>query len=357
MFFFKFFYTFLFLFLINNQVFGNSSKNLIFFSDVQNDEFYQNVGIDHLFTMDGYQSLLNKYGFVIKIADGQYKEYIFDIQNIDEQYGDFFGNIIMHDLSKNTKQTVKFENRSQDLQFYVFVNDKISYFLQMFKGGDLAVWYESSGNSCFNEQNPQCNKFIGEEQIIGFTDRENNFTYEQLVKIYKEKLEEEKRVVEEEKRIKEQKLAEENKRLEEEQRERQRIYEQEIAKEEEERKKREAYEKTPERLLFKSYQSYITIKKFHDASILYVDYDQMSDARSQIKEIEKKLLELDNSINENILWEQAVSDNEQSYDANIMSIAKTNPTSQFEAIAKLSLLSLEEKYNQIIGSQPIEKDF
>ena len=177
----KIFITLFCVFFFNNSLFANNSKNLIFFSDVQNDEFYKYVGISHL----NFESLLNKHGLVIQNSQGQYQEFIFDIKEIDNRDGDFVGDLFITNTLTGTKKLAKFRSISNSLDFYILINGEINYFLQLFKGGDIAVWYESSGMRCFNEMNPQCNKLIEENKILGFTDRKNNFSYEELVQNYK----------------------------------------------------------------------------------------------------------------------------------------------------------------------------
>ena len=365
-----------------------ADKNIIFFADVEKDDYYKNLGINVFFQKQEFKNLINNYGFIIKNPKGYYVEYIFDVKKEDTQYGDYFGNFIAKNLKTGKLQTLKFKSNLDSLEFYLGDGNNVSYLLRLFYKGDQAVWYKSTGMNCFNEQNPQCNKIMGALEIPGFTDKKNNSTYIELVETHKKKVIKYKKIKAEEKRIKDLKreinqfgtpikknaekhklrtdyiiaLEEQLEKLKAEEAERVRIANEEREKRKiaERRKKEEKkrIDNLPENRLYSAYTFYISIKKFHEASSLYyVSSSQMAEAKSQIKAIEKKLLEKDSTINVDTIWERAARKIDGDFDANIMSIAKANPTEQFQSMAKIVIMGLTDVYNKLIGSKTTEKDF
>ena len=125
----------------------------------------------------------------------------------------------------------------------------------------------------------------------------------------------------------------------------------------EEYKRRQAIANRPGNVLFDSYGKYIALKKFHDANPIYVSYSQIREARTQVKAIEKKMLEKDKTINKDDLWERAASKSNKDYSASTMSMAKAQYTRQFAAIPKLLMIGLSGIYNKQIGPKKLKKDF
>ena len=89
----------------------------------------------------------------------------------------------------------------------------------------------------------------------------------------------------------------------------------------------------------------------------YVDSSKMREAKSQIIAIENILVEKDSTMNIDNIWNRAANKIDRELDANIMSIAAANPTKQFQAMATVFKLGLEDIYNKIIGPQKTIKDF
>ena len=83
----------------------------------------------------------------------------------------------------------------------------------------------------------------------------------------------------------------------------------------------------------------------------------MKEARSQIKAIEKILIEKDSAMNVDDIWNRAARKIDGDLDANTMSIAAANPTKQFQAMAKIFVLGLGDVYNKLLGPKKTEKDF
>ena len=67
--------------------------------------------------------------------------------------------------------------------------------------------------------------------------------------------------------------------------------------------------------------------------------------------------EKDSSINTDAIWERATRKIDSDYDASTMSIASSNPTNQFQAIAKLMIMGLADTYNKLSGPKKTKKDF
>ena len=373
--------------LLNTNAYA-ADKNIIFFADVEKDDYYKNLGINVFFQKEEYKNLINNYGFIIKNPKGYYVEYIFDVKKEDKQYGDYFGNFIAKNLETGKSQSLKFKSNKNSLEFYLGDGNNVSYLLRLFYQGDQAVWYKSTGMNCFNEQNPQCNKIMGALEIPGFTDKKNNSTYAELVETHKKKVIAYKKRKAEEKKIKELKreinqfgtpikrsaekhklrtdyittLEEQLEKLKAEEAERRRIAKEEEEKrriaEEKKKAEKKRIDNLPENRLYDAYTFYISIKKFHEAnSIYYVSSSQMSEARSQIKAIEKILVEKDSTINTEAIWKRAARKIDGNFDANTMAIAKANPSEQFQGMAKIYILGLTDVYNKLIGPKTTEKDF
>ena len=291
-------------------------------------------------------------------------------------------------MKTSKSESLKFKSNKNALDFYLGDGNNVNYLLRLFYQGDQVVWYQSTGMNCFNEQNPQCNKKMGALEIIGFTDRKNNSTYAELVETHKKKVIAYKKRKAEEKRIKELQreinrfgtpikrsaekhklrtdyivaLEEQLEKLKAEEAERRRIAKEEEEKrriaEEKKKAEKKRIDNLPENRLYDAYTFYISIKKFHEAnSIYYVSSSQMSEARSQIKAIEKILVEKDSTINTEAIWKRAARKIDGNFDANTMAIAKANPSEQFQGMAKIYILGLTDVYNKLIGPKTTEKDF
>ena len=248
------------------------------------------------------------------------------------------------------------KNKDLEMSFYLYGADNYKHKIIYYRRGQIA--------NCYNEMNPQCNKKIAEQNIIGFRDLKNNLTYEKLRDDYINKITKIRKEQEEKKKAELlKKQQEEQKRKEDEERRR---------KEEEERKRKvqEAREKeykakqefdsSPAGQLQNSYLDYLVIKNLYEAregyAVVYVNSQQMKAAKKKIKEIEKKIKELGN-INTDKIWNYATNIYKKKYDWSI-SMAKSSGvyTNQYSGIAKLSLISLDNIYKKVVGSS-IEKDF
>ena len=299
---------------------------------------------------------LTNYSYIVKNPDkDQEIEYIVAIKSEKKDAGwtVYSGNFTTINLKNGKSKTYKFSSR-EDSNSFAFLES--SLFLDV--RGSRATWYQYKGMTCKNEQNPQCMKRLAEVEIIGFRDLKNNLTYAEFVSNYKKKVAErnkkevEKTIAEIKARIEEEnRQAERNRKAGEQRAAEQRAAEQKIA---EERK----ISNLPENRLFTAYTFYISIKKFHEASsIYYVSNSQMREAKSQIKAIEKILVEKNSTMNVDSIWSRAASKIDGDLDANSMSLAAASPARQFKAMATIFILGLGDVHNKLIGPKSTEKDF
>ena len=247
-------------------------------------------------------------------------------------------------------------NKDLEMSFYLYGADNYKHKIIYYRRGQIA--------NCYNEMNPQCNKKIAEQNIIGFRDLKNNFTYEKIrddyinkiAKIRKEK-EEKKKAELLKKQQEEQKRKEEEDRRRKEQEAREKEYRE--AREKEYKAKQE-FDNSPAGQLQNSYLDYMIIKELHTAregyAVVYVNSKQMKEARRKIKEIDKKIKELGN-IDTDIIWNNAKDIYKKKYEWSIDMAKSTGAyTKEYSGIAKLSLMSLDNIYKKVIGSK-MEKDF
>jgi hypothetical protein len=332
-------------------------KNYIYFNDVRNYKNYKNVmSIAFERGKGSRKTNLDNISYILKSPDKDYEvEYVAKILKVKkDSYGTiYYGKFTATNLKTCESITYDFSNGAESRGF-AFLNSRL--FLKL--GWYDAQWYTNySGMTCQNEMNPQCMKKAAKVQVIGFRDLKNNYTYAQYGENYKTKVAKQKAIAEkkaEEKRILEAKKKKEmDERVAEQQRKRQKV---EQAKKEE-YKRRQAIANRPDNVLFDSYGKYIALKKFHDANPIYVSYSQISEAKTQVKAIEKKMLEKDKTINKDDLWERAASKSNKDYSASTMSMAKAQYTRQFAAIPKLLMIGLSGIYNKQIGPKKIKKDF
>ena len=340
-----------------NKKISNSSanNNYIYYSDIRDDKYYRKIGFFKRGKGARKVNLTN-YSYIVKSPDKDFEvEYIAAIESERKDAGwtVYSGNFTAINLKTNESKTYKFSTR-EDGSGFAFLESSLLLEIRF----PRATWYQYTGMTCKNEQNPQCMKRLAEVSIIGFRDLKNNLTYVEFVSNYKKKVAKEKRITEEKR------IAEEKERIEEEKRqaERTRIANEKKAAEELAQRKKYEEEKRianlPKNKLYDAYTFYISIKKFHEASSLYyVSSNQMREAKSQIKEIEKILIEKDNIMNVDNIWDQAANKIDGDLDANSMGIAAANPTKQFQAMAKIYILGLGDVYNKLIGPQKTEKDF
>ena len=333
------------------------NKNYIYFNDVRNYKNYKNVMSIAFERGKGSRNTnLDNISYILKSPDKDYEvEYVAKILKVKkDSYGTkYYGKFTATNLKTCKSITYDFSNGAESRGF-AFLNSRL--FLKL--GWYDAQWYTNySGMTCQNEMNPQCMKKAAKVQVIGFRDLKNNYTYAQYGENYKTKVAKQKAIVEkkaEEKRILEAKQKKEmNERVAESNRKRQKV---EQARKEE-YKRRQAIANRPDNVLFDSYGKYIALKKFHDANPIYVSYSQIREAKTQVKAIEKKMLEKNKTINKDDLWERAVSKSNKDYSADTMSIAKAQYTSQMAAIPKLLMIGLSGIYNEQIGPKKLKKDF
>ncbi len=333
------------------------NKNFIYFNDVRNYKNYKNVmSIAFERGKGSRKTNLDNLSYILKSPDKDYEvEYVAKINKVKkDSYGtSYYGKFTATNLKTCKSITYDFSTNAKSRSF-AFLNSRLYLSL----GWNEAQWYTNyTGMTCGNEMNPQCMKRAAKIKTIGFRDLKNNYTYAQYGENYKTKVAKQKAIAEkkaEEKRILEaKKRKEQEESYAEQKRERQRV---EQARKEE-YKRRQAIENRPDNLLFRSYGFYIAIKKFYNANPIYVSYKQMSEAKNQIKAIEKKMLEKDKTINKDDLWERAVSKSNKDYTASTMSIAKAQYSSRMAAVPKLLILGLSGIYNKQIGPKKLKKDF
>lgn len=69
----------------------------------------------------------------------------------------------------------------------------------------------------------------------------------------------------------------------------------------------------PSHVLLRSYYDYIVVKKCHDARIGYLSVDisdhELERARTAVRDLERKMVETDSSLDKDALWRRANSDN------------------------------------------------
>ena len=340
----------------------STNNNYIYYSDVINDKYFKKIKFFKPQYMGmgpkgGRKVNLTNYSYIVKSPDKDYEvEYIAAITSERENAGGwtvYSGNFTAINLKNGESKTYKFSTR-EDSNSFKFLESSLLLEIR----GPRARWYQFTGMTCKNEMNPQCMKRLAEVNIIGFRDLKNNLTYAEFVSNYKKK------VAERNKKAAEKKIAEEKARIEEENRqaernrkaEEQRVAEQKIAEEKIAEEKKIA--NLPKNRLYSAYTFYISIKKFHEASsIYYVSNSQMREAKSQIKAIEKILVEKDSTMNVDSIWSRAASKIDGDLDANTLSLAAASPTAQFQAMAKIFILGLGDVYNKLIGPKKSEKDF
>lgn len=339
----------------------STNNNYIYYSDVINDKYFKKIKFFKPEYMGmgpkgGRKVNLTNYSYIVKSPDKNYEvEYIAAIKSEREDAGwtVYSGNFTAINLKNGESKTYKFSSR-EDSNSFKFLES--SLFLEI--RDPRATWYQYTGMTCKNEQNPQCMKRLAEVNIIGFRDLKNNLTYAEFVSNYKKKVEErnkkaaEKKIAEEKARIEEEnRQAERNRKAEE-----KRVAEQKIAEEKIAEEKKIA--NLPKNRLYSAYTFYISIKKFHEASsIYYVSNSQMREAKSQIKVIEKILVEKDSTMNVDSIWTRAANKIDGDLDANTLSIAAASPTAQFQAMAKIFILGLGDVHNKLVGPKSTEKDF
>lgn len=248
------------------------------------------------------------------------------------------------------------KNKNLEMSFYLSGADNYKHKIIYYRRGSIA--------NCYNEMNPQCNKKIAEQNIIGFRDLKNNLTFEELRENYINKVTKIRKEQEEKKKAELlKKQQEEQKRKEEEDRRRKEAEERkrknQEAKEKQYKAKQE-FDNSPAGQLQNSYLDYMIIKELHIAregyAVVYVNSKQMKEARRKIKEIDKKMKELGN-IPSDIIWNKAEDIYNKKYKWSIDMAKSTGAyTKQYSGIAKLSLMSLDNIYKKVIGSK-MEKDF
>ena len=96
---------------------STKNKNVIFFADVQNDDYFKNLDIGRLQIRD-FKNLINQYGFVVKNPKGYYVEYIFNIKREDKQYREYYGDFISTNLKTEKSEKLKFKS-SEEFNFYL----------------------------------------------------------------------------------------------------------------------------------------------------------------------------------------------------------------------------------------------
>lgn len=138
--------------------------------------------------------------------------------------------------------------------------------------------------------------------------------------------------------------------------------ESELAEQQKLQKQRE-YANSPEGILKSSYQEYMLIKDFYEVrenyAVKYVNSQQFSNARKQIKEIESAITKK-NGIKSDKVWNEASELYKKQW-ASTMEIYKSTGsyTQQASGIAKLALMSLSGTHSKLVqgGAQAPKKDF
>jgi len=149
--------------------------------------------------------------------------------------------------------------------------------------------------------------------------------------------------------------------------ERERAYREKQEKEQREReeraKKQREYNNSPEGVLLSSYQNYMLIKGFYESrkqyQIKYVNSQQFSTAKSQIKAIENTITKK-NKVDSDKVWSKASEWYKKNW-ASTMEIYKSTGTytQQAAGVVKLYIMSLNSTYNKVVkgGTSAPKKDF
>ena len=181
---------------------STTNNNYIYYSDVVNDKYFRKIGFFKRGKGARKVNLTN-FSYIVKSPDKDYEvEYIATIESEKKDSGwtIYSGKFTAINLKTEESKTYRF-SAGEDGSSFKFLES--SLFLEIKNA--RATWYQYTGMTCKNEQNPQCMKRLDEVSIIGFRDLKNNLTYAEFVSNYKKKVVEEKRIAEE-KRIEKEKL-------------------------------------------------------------------------------------------------------------------------------------------------------
>lgn len=364
----KYFFKFLFfsiLLIFNAHALSNEQpntkcipgKNIIFYNET--DQYLKAVGPEKF---KSNKKILSNFSFILQTPGKNYLvEYIFNSDGI-----------------VTTKNLKSCEEKKYD---WIFKNEK--YSLTMYMGNkkeknlEMYIGLANSPNypkqvrfhrrgvyeTCYNYQNPQCNQFIAETKLVGFRDLKNNKSYAQLKDDYQKKVAEIKKKKEEErlavqkKREADIKAANERKAVLAKERE------EAEKKAEESRQKHIAYKNSPRGILVNSYKDYILIKGFYEArkdyAIQYVNSKQISNAKKQIKAIEKKMAKK-GDLNTKNVWGEASKWYKENW-ATTIELYKSSASYNQKAsgIVNMLLISLNSTYNKQVqgGASTPKKDF
>ena len=147
----------------------NANNNYIYYSDVSKDKYYKNVTIWNNWNRKGQlKKVLSNYSFIAKSENKDYEvEYVIAPEKEDAY--SIFGNFTATNLKTCESKTYKFEQSDKSgMWFYLGDGNSVSLAFEIktnLNAGtwyNPAIWYQSSGNPCKNEQNPQCNKKVAE---------------------------------------------------------------------------------------------------------------------------------------------------------------------------------------------------
>lgn len=339
--------------------FANCTKNteIIFYE--QTDKYLSAIGPQKF---KSSKSKIENFSFVLQNEDKDYLvEYIF-YKN---------GTVTARNLKncKEKKYEWIFKSENGGLTMYLGDNNKKE--LEMSIGLANSNYYAKQVRfhkrglyeNCYNYMNPQCNQLITESKLVGFRDLKNNKTYDQLKKDYQKKVAEIKKKKEEERLAAKKKREAEIKAEKERQAALAKNREEERKREEEIRKKRIEYLNSPEGILEESYKSYILIKEFYevrkDYALKYVNSKQMSDAKKQIKAVERTMTKKGNLSNDKV-WDKASKWYKEKW-ASTMNLYKSTASYNQQAvgIVNIYLMSLSSTYNEHVQGRALapKKDF
>ena len=357
------------IFIFNNNAFGNElicedKKNITYFSNMDpNDPNWRHLGPEKY--INDSINLLDNFGIITNNfeKDGSF-EFIFN-KNGKLNALDF--NTCEEDILKwehialPDKNVFKISAGTNNTSEYLI---KFGFTANSYYPYRLA-YFQKGIQDCHNEMNPICHKLLTELDIIGYSDLKSHLSYNEQRDIYleNERAEIEAKQLELEKLLAEEKAKEEK--LNKERLKREKAEEVRLEKERLEREKayleKEKFDRSPYGMLFNAYTSYMMIKDLfiarEDFAVQYITSNRMTEIRDKMKKIENKLIS-ENDIIEKEVWNAASKSYKEEFSSSMDLIKSTGAyDSQIAGMAKLQLYAFDNTYIDIMGSQPIEKDF
>jgi len=336
------------------------NKKIIYYKNT--DKYLRAIGPEKL---KSKKAIFSNFSFVSQTPGKNYVvEYVFDPN----------GKVTTTNLEscKVVNYTWSFKGRGgEDGDIKVYLGNEKGNDLEMVIGLSNSRYYKNKIRfhrkgqitNCYNYQNPQCNQFIAETSLVGFRDLKNNKSYSDLKNDYLTKVASIKKKKEQERLEKQKQMEAKAKAREESERAYREKQEREQREREERAKKQREYNNSPEGILLSSYQNYMLIKGFYETrkqyKIKYVNSQQFSTAKSQIKAIENTITKK-NKVDSDKVWSKASEWYKKNW-ASTMELYKSTGTytQQAAGTVKLYLMSLNSTYNKIVkgGASAPKKDF